>query len=137
MQILTGAVDLKSELFLSIYFNLESDPTCTADTGTTSVVDEGESIRLQCTVTYRGRWAPVVTWWDGFGQELPSMNAGRSNRDVRQQVMLSVTDVYDGHSFVCETRFPTNLSEIGDMEASNVLDYEHNCSTSHIIVHCE
>ena len=50
----------------------------------------GESVTYNCGTTYRGLWAPVMEWWDNFGEEFTPINS-TNDMEADYTVKLKVT----------------------------------------------
>ena len=82
----------------------ENDPAC-GSSHSEDNVNQGDVMLLWCEVTYRGRWAPRMTWRDQHGQVLGSTNVGQNGSSVRQELTYTVPASEDPIALSCVTDF--------------------------------
>ena len=120
-----------------VFFFAESDPVCSSNISS-NVAVEGDVIALSCQVTYRGKWAPQMTWTDRSGSVIDSSDSGTPGSVVRHEISVIVVETDDPIEFNCLTNFSDVLNPApGEDEATNVVDYEHMYASGDTIVHCE
>ena len=115
----------------------DGDPNCTSsELG--SPFQVGDEISFSCSLNYRGRWAPTISWTTGNGDLVPSVDTGTTNETVTHSV--SVTATPDTHNTAMHARVffaePLNPPP-GVDEANNVPDYEYRFESDVIMVECK
>ena len=118
-------------------FFLGGDPTCTSsDLGRTFRV--GDEISFSCSLNYRGRWAPTISWTTDNGDMVPSIDTGTANETVTHAVTVRATPDLHNKAMNARVFFAAPLNPPpGVDEASNVPDYEYRYVSDVIMVECK
>ena len=72
-----------------LIFHAVGYPSCDSN-ATLSDTVAGETVFYNCQTTYSGLWAPVMEWWDNWGDEHTPINA-TDDIQVNYSVTLKVT----------------------------------------------
>ena len=115
----------------------DGDPTCTSsDLGSPFRV--GDEISFSCSLNYRGRWAPTISWTTDNGDMQPSIDTGTANETVTHAVSVRATPDLHNKAMNARVFFAAPLNPPpGVDEASNVPDYEYRYVSDVIMVECK
>ena len=116
---------------------VDGDPTCTSsDLGSPFRV--GDEISFSCSLNYRGRWAPTISWITDNGDMLPSVDTGTANETVTHAVSVRATPDLHNKAMNARVFFAAPLfPPPGENEATNVPDYEYRYVSDVIMVECK
>ena len=115
--------------FSSIYlFIAASDPTC----GRSGSTDDSPFVSMWCSVSFRGNWAPVMTWknqQDGIISE-GITNTTHPNFMIMYTLKVSKEDFENSPSYKCVTEFTTSMKP-PTVNATNTPKYTSKCVVSY------
>ena len=116
-----------------MFFLAESDPVCSNDPPPAL---EEEEVSVSCSITYYGRWAPIMTFFDSTGL-VQSADDVISGNDVSYVFTFVTQKADNGDVIRCQTNFsrPLDPPVTSEVEASNSPSYNYN-ATFNIEVHC-
>ena len=112
-----------------------SHPNCGSTVHASGVALEGEILRFWCAITYRGKWAPHMTWTYRNGTRIPSRIFGTHGSVVHHEITIMVKETDLPIAISCLTNFNYGLDPAPmNNEATNVPDYEYSYE---ITVNCK
>ena len=111
-------------------FAAASDPTC----GLSGSTDDSPYVSMWCSVSFRGNWAPVMTWknhQNGIISEGVT-NTTQPNSMIMYTLKVSKEDFENSPSYTCVTKFTKSMKP-PTVNASEILKYTSKCVVSHEI----
>ena len=108
-------------------FAAASDPTC----GRSGSTDDSPYVSMWCSVSFRGNWAPVMTWknhQDGNISEGVT-NTTQPNSMIMYTLKVSKEDFENTPSYKCVTELTTFMKP-PSVNATNTPKYKSECVVS-------
>ena len=119
--------------------NTESNPQCSTNLSATGAILENDAIMMKCSITYSGRWAPVMSWMDlGTGQYFPDDDITTTTTETTLTSQLTVTASagLGNLQIKCYTSFAERPPSL-PTNATNIPSYSYTWTSPSVNVHCK
>ena len=108
-----------------------------SDSGT---VQENNVIRMTCSITYNGKWAPVTRWYNSVTRHnftyYVTNSTAIDKTTLYSQLTVAASANLHGSEIVCVTYF-THPSTSLPISATNIPSYTYNWTSPTLDVHCK
>ena len=121
----------------TLFTSVDGYTSCAANLSASGAVQEYEVIRMTCTITYSGNWAPVMRWFDSrhnFTDDDVTLTT--SDTTVTSQLTVTASAGFHGSQSFCLTYFTQPSSPL-QTSATNVPSYTYTWTSPLLNVQCK